>query len=259
MVIQKLFGLEGKVALLTGGYSDIGTAIARGLIDVGAKVAITGRNGEKAEACADALRKAGGDAYAGQFDAMSVADTRRMVDDVAKHYGRIDILLNLVADWREEKAEQVTEENFDYAYRAILKTAMFQSQAVARHMLAQGTGGKLVLFGSVRSQLGLRGRGFSAYCATKGGLPILCKQLAAEWAPSRINVNVLAPTFTRTAQVAKWLSDPAFHQALVSRIPLGRVAETDDIVGAALFFASPASDFITGQTLYIDGGVTATQ
>ena len=88
---------------------------------------------------------------------------------------------------------------------------------------------------------------------------ILCKQLAGEWAPHRINVNMVAPTFVRTQQVAKMLDDPDFYRSLVSRIPLGRVAETQDVVGAVLFFVSPASEFITGQTLYIDGGITATQ
>jgi gluconate 5-dehydrogenase len=116
-----------------------------------------------------------------------------------------------------------------------------------------------VHFGSVRSQLALRGRGFAAYCAAKGGLGILCRQLASEWAPHRINVNMLAPTFVRTQQVARWLDDPDFYKALVSRIPLGRVAETQDVVGAVLFFVAPASDFVTGQTLYIDGGITTTQ
>jgi NAD(P)-dependent dehydrogenase (short-subunit alcohol dehydrogenase family) len=126
-------------------------------------------------------------------------------------------------------------------------------------MIRQGCGGKQVHMASVRSQLALRGRGYSAYCATKGGLGILCKQLAAEWAPHRINVNAVAPTFTRTDLVASMLEDPRFYNALVARIPLGRNAEPEDVRNAVLFFASPASDFITGQTLYLDGGITATQ
>ena len=136
---------------------------------------------------------------------------------------------------------------------------MFQAQAVARHMIQQGTGGKQVHIGSVRSLLALRRRGFAAYCATKGGLAILCKQLAAEWAPHGINVNVLAPTFVRTEQVAKMLADPAFYSDLVARIPLGRIAEPEEVANAVVFFTSSASDFITGQTLYLDGGITATQ
>jgi gluconate 5-dehydrogenase len=111
----------------------------------------------------------------------------------------------------------------------------------------------------VRTLLALRGRGYAAYCATKGGLAILCKQLAAEWAANQINVNVVAPTFVRTEQVAHMLNDEQFYRALVARIPLGRIAEPDDVWNAIWFFISPASSFVTGQTLYLDGGITATQ
>ena len=255
---EHMFRLDGKAALVTGGYGGIGQAVCGGLAAMGAKVAVTGHNGEKAARCAEALQAQGHEAYATAFEVLSVAEIERMADDVARHFGRLDILVNCVGLQREEKAEEVTEENFDHVIDANLKGAMFQAQAAARHMIRQGAG-KQVHFGSVRSTLALRGRGFAAYCAAKGGLGILCKQLAAEWAPHKINVNVLAPTFVRTQQVARWLEDPNFYQSLVSRIPLGRIAEPQDVVGAVLFFVSPASDFITGQTLYLDGGITATQ
>jgi NAD(P)-dependent dehydrogenase (short-subunit alcohol dehydrogenase family) len=193
------------------------------------------------------------------FDSVSVAETRGMVDQVARHFGRLDVLVNCVGLNREEKAEEVTEEMFDHVVDVNLKSAMFQAQAAARHMIKQGNGGKQVHIGSVRTQLALRGRGYAAYCATKGGLAILCKQLAAEWAPHQINVNVVAPTFVRTQQVAHMLSDEKFYNTLVARIPLGRIAEPDDVWNAVLFFISPASAFVTGQTLYLDGGITATQ
>ena len=256
---HQLFRLDGKVALVTGGYGGIGEPVCRGLAEMGARVAVAGHNADKAAASAESLRGHGHDAFAAVFDAKSATDTSRMVDEVASHYGQIDILVNTVGGQREEKAVEVTEENFDHVLDVNLKTAMFQSQAAAKHMIPRGAGGKIIHFGSVRSQLALRGRGFAAYCAAKGGVSILCRQLAAEWAEHRINVNALAPTFTRTPQVARWLDDPEFYKNIVARIPLGRVAETGDIVGAVLFFVSPASDFITGQTLYIDGGITATQ
>jgi gluconate 5-dehydrogenase len=259
MTAEKFFGLSGKVALVTGGYGGIGAAVCRGLAAVGARVAISGHNLDKAVALADDLKGAGFDAYATAFNALSVGDTRRMMDEVARHYGRLDILVNTVGGQREEKADEVTEDNFDHVIDLNLKSTMFQAQAAATHMMQGGAGGKQVHFGSVRSQLALRGRGFAAYCAAKGGLAVLCRQLAAEWAPSRINVNVLAPTFIRTEQVAKWLEDPDFYKNLVARIPLGRIGETEDVVGAVLFFVSPASDFVTGQTLYLDGGITTTQ
>jgi NAD(P)-dependent dehydrogenase (short-subunit alcohol dehydrogenase family) len=250
--------LDGKVALVTGGYGGIGEAVCRVLAGAGAKIAVTGHNVEKANACSHRLREAGFDAYAAGFDVVSVTETRRMTDEVAAHFGGLDILVNCVGLNREEKAEEVSEEKFDYVFDVNLKGAMFQAQAVARHMIAKGWG-KQVHIGSVRTLLGLRGRGYAAYCATKGGLAILAKQLAAEWAPHNINVNVVAPTFVRTQQVAHMLADPAFYNALVARIPLGRIAEPEDVANAVLFFASPASDFITGQTLYLDGGITATQ
>jgi len=257
--LDQLFRLDGKVALVTGGYGGIGGAVSHGLAQVGAKVAVAGHNDEKAAKCVEALEKEGCDAYATTFDGVSVPETRRMVDEVATYFGRLDILVNCVGLNREEKAEDVTEEMFDYVVDVNLKSAMFQAQAAARHMIEQGTGGKQVHIGSVRTLLALRGRGYAAYCATKGGLAILCKQLAAEWAPHRINVNLVAPTFVRTQQVAHMLSDQQFYNALVARIPLGRIAEPEDVWNAVLFLISPASSFVTGQTLYLDGGITATQ
>ena len=256
---DRLFRLDGQVALVTGGYGGIGEAVSRGLGDMGAKVAVAGHNFEKASACCAALQQRGCEAYAAAFDVVSVSETQRMVDQVAEHFGRLDILVNCVGLNREEKAEDVTEEMFDHVLNVNLKGAMFQAQAAARHMIRQGTGGKQVHIGSVRTLLALRGRGYAAYCATKGGLAILCKQLAAEWAPHKINVNVVAPTFVRTQQVAHMLSDPKFYDTLVARIPLGRIAEPGEVMGAVLYFVSPAAGFITGQTLFLDGGITATQ
>ena len=256
---EQLFRLDGKVALVTGGYGGIGEAVSRGLVQAGAKVAVAGHDAGKAAAFAEALRTAGGEAYGAVFDSISVAETHRMVDDVASHFGRLDILVNCVGLNREEKADEVTEEMFDHVVGVNLKSAMFQAQAVARHMIRQGSGGRQVHIGSVRTLLALRGRGYAAYCASKGGLAILCRQLAAEWAPHQINVNVVAPTFVRTQQVAHMLAEPQFYNALVARIPLGRIAEPDDVRNAVLFFVCGASSFVTGQTLYLDGGITATQ
>jgi NAD(P)-dependent dehydrogenase (short-subunit alcohol dehydrogenase family) len=246
--------IDGKVALITGGYSGLGKAISLGLAAQGAKIAVAGIEAAQA---AEFARGCG--ALAVPFDVTSVADTRQMIDRVADHFGRLDILVNCVGVNREQKADEVTEDVWDNVIDINLKGAMFQAQAAAKHMINQGTGGKQVHIGSVRTQLALRGRGYAAYCATKGGLGMLCKQLAAEWAPHKINVNVVAPTFVNTEMSARMLADPAFYQSLVSRIPLGRIAEPEDVMHAVLFFVSPASDFITGQTLYVDGGITATQ
>ncbi len=258
-LLHKLFRLDGKVALVPGGYGGIGEAVCRGLAAVGAKVVVAGRDKDRTEALATSLQQGGHEAYAVPFDAQNINEIRQMVDAAAAHYGRLDILVNCIGLNREEKLLDVTEENFDYVYSANLKSAFFLAQAAAKHMIAQGKGGKQIHIGSVRTQLALRERGYAAYCAAKGGLGTMCKQLAAELAPHQINVNVLAPTFVRTEQVAAMLADPKFYEALTARIPLGRVAEPDEIMQAALFFVSPASDFITGQVLYLDGGLTATQ
>lgn len=257
--LDQLFRLDGKVALVTGGYGGIGEAVCRGLAEMGAKIAVTGHNEERADACAASLRASGHEAWAGRFEATSVEQTRNMVDAAAAYFGRLDILVNCIGLNREEKAEEITEEMFDYVIDVNLKSALFQAQAAARHMIRQGTGGKQVHLGSVRSLLALRGRGFAAYCAAKGGLSIMCRQLASEWAQHKINVNVVAPTFIRTEQVANMLSDPNFYAALVSRIPLGRIGEPEEVMSAALFLVSRASDFITGQTLFLDGGITSSQ
>jgi len=256
---DQCFRSDSKVALVTGGCGGIGEVVSHGLAEMGAKVAIADIRSEKAASCAAALRTRGFESYSLGFDVQSVADTQRMADQVAAHFGHLDILVNCVGLQREEKAEEVTEDNFDLVVRVNLKGAMFQAQAAARHMIKQGTGGKQVHIGSVRTLLALRGRGFAAYCATKGGLAVMCKQLATEWAPHKINVNVIAPTFVRTQQVAAWLGDPDFYNALVARIPMGRIGEPEDVMRSVLFFVSGASDYVTGQTLYLDGGLTATQ
>jgi NAD(P)-dependent dehydrogenase (short-subunit alcohol dehydrogenase family) len=257
--MDQRFRIEGKVALVAGGYGGIGRAVVQCLSQAGAKIAIAGHNKDKAEAAAKALKDEGGQAYACEFDVLSVARTREMVSDVAQHFGQLDILVNLVGLNREERAAEVTEASFDQVVDVNLKGMMFQAQAAAEQMIRQGKGGKQVHTGSVRSLLGLKGRGYAAYCAAKGGMAILCKQLASEWAEHKINVNLVAPTFVRTPQVEPMLSDPKFYDALVTRIPLGRIGTPDDVANAILFLVSPASDFITGQTLYLDGGLTATQ
>ena len=137
---------------------------------------------------------------------------------------------------------------------------MFLGQAVARAQLQSGAaGGRHVHLLSVRSQLGMRDRGYSSYSGSKGGLVMLVRQHALELAPHGIAVNGVAPTVVRTVMAEHWLADPVRRERLLSRIPLGRVAEVDDVAGAVLFFLAPASSFVTGQVLYLDGGITASQ
>jgi gluconate 5-dehydrogenase len=257
--VNDLFSLEGETAFIPGGYGGIGEAVAWGLAQAGARVAIAGRSREKAETLATKLNDAGHTAVGLAIDVRDIASIPAVVDDAADRLGGITLLVNCVGMNREQKIEEATEETFDLIYETNLKSAMFLAQSVARHQVAGAKGGKHVHMLSVRSQLGMRGYGYSAYCATKGALVMLVKQHALELAPHGIRVNGIAPTVVLTESASRWRSDPVRWEAFLARVPLRRAAEPRDIVGATLFFCSSASDFVTGQVLYVDGGITASQ
>jgi gluconate 5-dehydrogenase len=251
--------LEGQVAFVAGGYGGLGTAICHGLAAAGATPVVAGRDAGKAEALASSLRAAGHAAASIAFDATDVEATRAAVDAAAERHGRIDLLVNCVGIQREETLLGVSEAAFDAVVAANLKSAMFVAQACARHQIAGGRGGAQVHLLSVRSQLGLIRRGYSAYCATKGALVMLVKQHALELAPYGIRVNGVAPTVVDTAMARHWLDNPVTRRQITERIPLGRVAEPADVVGPVPFFCAPGSAYVTGQVLYVDGGLTASQ
>ncbi len=249
---MKLFDLKGRTAFIPGGYGGIGAAISRGLAQAGAKVVIAGRDGKKAASLAS---KIGRGARGVALDVDDVRAIRATVGALRS----VDILVNCVGIQREQALTEVTEEDYDAVYRTNLKAAMFLAQAVAKKQIAAKRGGRQIHLLSVRAQLGLRGRGYSAYCSTKGGLVMLIKQHASELGKHGICVNGVAPTVVRTEMGAHWLKDPKTAAWLKERIPLGRVAEPEDCVGATLFFCSPAGSYVTGQILYLDGGITASQ
>jgi gluconate 5-dehydrogenase len=251
--------LDGRVVFMPGGYGGIGEAIAWGCAMAGAHVVIAGRNADQAQSLAAQLRDAGYGADGVQIDVNSVADIRRCVDAIVAQRGHIDVLINCVGIQREEPLTEVTEEAFDAVYTTNLKGAMFLAQAVARHQIPAGNGGKHVHLLSVRSTLGLRDRGYSAYCSTKGGIVMLIRQHAMELARHNITVNGVSPTFVYTEMIRHVMENDTFRKELLGRIPLGRIADPKDVVGPTLFFASPASDFVTGQNMLVDGGITASQ
>jgi gluconate 5-dehydrogenase len=197
----------------------------------------------------------------------AVADlTRRdeadaMVDTALEAFGRVDVIVNTVgggAGTALYPAESYPEEEWDRIMDLNLRSAVHPTNAAARAMIAGGRGGRVVHFSSVRGQLGID-NGFSAYVAAKGALDALTRQQATEWAKHGITVNALSPTFVATPQAASLLADEEFRAGLERRIPLGRIADTDDVVGASLLLCSDAGAFINGQVLTLDGGLTATQ
>lgn len=239
--------LKNKIAFVPGGYGGIGAAVCRGLAAAGAKVIVAGRDLAKAKRLSKQIK-----GIALQVDVRDVSS----IDKTLEKFKRIDLFVNCAGVSHEQKIDEVTEEVWDEVLGTNLKAAMFLAQAVARR---QRRGGKQVHLLSVRAQLGLRGRGYSTYCSSKGGLAMLIRQHASELGRRGICVNGVAPTVVRTEMGAHWLRNPKTRAWLEERIPLGRVAEPADVVGAVLFFCSPASDFVTGQVLYVDGGITASQ
>ena len=256
-----VFRLDGRVALVPGGGGAIGSAMAGALAGAGARVTVVDVTDERAEAAAAKLRDAGAEVLALGADVTSEAECERIVAATLEAFGRLDIIVNCVGGGAGKvlfDAEAYPRDAWDWIYELNVRSTLLATQAAAKAMIAGGRGGRVLNISSVRASLGINA-GYSAYVAAKGAISSLTRQWATEWAKHGITVNAIAPTFVDTPQVAMLLDDPAFKASLVSRIPLGRVGGTGDLAGAALFFCSDASSFVTGQILGIDGGLTATQ
>ncbi|TAK21227.1 MAG: SDR family oxidoreductase [Chloroflexota bacterium] len=258
---HRLFALDGQVVLVAGGTGGIGQTLSEALVEYGAKVAVSGRTQAKADEFAKRLGHGAVGFVAAADDTASI---RALVEKTAVAFGRVDLVLDCIGGNARHEAEDFPENDWRRILDLNLTSAFVLSQAAAKQMMKQPRiagrpiAGKILHISSVRSALGIRA-GYAAYVTAKGGLNLMVKQLATEWAEHGILVNAIAPTFIRTEQVADMLADKAFYDGLVRRIPLGRIGETEDLIGPTLFFLSPASDFVTGQTLFIDGGVTACQ
>jgi gluconate 5-dehydrogenase len=255
------FTLRDRVAVVAGGSGGVGVRTCGALAAVGAKVTIIGRSEERLAEARKAVENAGGEALVVIGD---MADKSAADDAIAQTldaFGRVDILVNGIgggAGTALYPAEEYPQSEWDRILDLNLTTALLVSQAAARAMIAGGRGGSVLNVSSVRGQLGIDA-GYSAYVAATGALDALTRQYATEWAKHNIRVNAISPTFVRTEQAATLLAQPGFYDNLVGRIPLRRIADPDDLVGALLFFCSDASSFVTGQILTLDGGLTATQ
>ena len=244
--------LAGKIALVTGAQQGIGAAIARALAAAGADVAINWLDDEAAaEQVAVAVRAGGRRALLAQADIGKLDEVRSMVAAVAQGLGPTDILVNNAGVFPRVAFLDMSERDWDFVHDINLRGACFCAQAVARTMVEQGRAGVIV---NLTSGAAFRGSPHGVhYCASKGGLLSMTRQMALELAPHRIRVNAIAPGLTDTAQPRYGMSDNELYAA-GGTIPLGRIAQPEDIARAAVFLASDDSGFVTGQCLHVNGG-----
>jgi 2-dehydro-3-deoxy-D-gluconate 5-dehydrogenase len=243
------FDLQGKAALVTGGNGGIGLGMAQGLAEAGAKVAIAGRDEEKNQA---ALKTLGGGALALLADVTDERACRAMVDEAARRLGRLDILVNNAGINIRKQPHEYSLEEWQRVLTSNLTSAFVASQAAYAHFV-RAQGGKIVNIGSMMS---IFGASFAApYGASKGGLVQLTRSLACAWAKDNIQVNAVLPGWIDTALTRRAREQVAgLHERVVARTPAGRWGTPQDMAGIAVFLCSPASDFITGTAIPVDGG-----
>jgi NAD(P)-dependent dehydrogenase (short-subunit alcohol dehydrogenase family) len=245
------FDLKEKVVLISGAGRGIGRACALACAGAGAHVAVGLRDVPAADKLIAELKNFGRQVLPVKLDITSRADVAHAIDRVLDTFSRIDVLINNVGVGPDDRAEDVTEANFDFTVDVNLKGTFFLTQAVGRKMIAQKSG-RIVNISSQAGTVALLGE--SIYCMTKAAINHLTRCLALEWAPHNITVNSVSPTFIWTDGTAPALADPEFRQRTLAHIPLGRIGDPLDVAGAVVFLASPAASLITGANLLVDGG-----
>jgi len=251
---MKLFDLSGKTAIVTGGNRGIGFAMATGLAKAGAAVVIANRNADTGQLAADTIHKEGFMAASVPADVSRKSSVENLVAGVLEKFNRIDILVNSAGVIDRGPVEDFSEEQYDYIMDINLKGLFFCCQLAGRAMIKQG-GGKIINISSNVSEVIQAGR--VVYAASKAGVSHLTRGFALEWAKHNINVNAIGPGPTVTELNRKYFEDnPADLQERIDSIPMARLGDPLDLVGAAIFLASEASDYVTGQTLLVDGGST---
>ncbi len=243
-----LFRIDGKVALITGSASGIGAAIAEGLAQAGATVALHG-NRRPATETAEHI---GRNAAAFAADLSTTEGAHELFSAVLERFGRVDILVNNAGMIHRAAAEEFSLEDWNRVLQVNLTSVFQLSQLAARDMIGRSASGKIINIASLLSfQGGIR---VPAYTASKGGVAQLTKALANEWAPRRIQVNAIAPGYIATTNTEALQADETRNRQILERIPAGRWGKPSDLAGAAIFLASPASDYVTGTVLTVDGG-----
>lgn len=252
---MSLFDLTGRTALVTGSSRGIGMALAQGLLEAGARVVVHGRDHSSAGATASALgRSTGGETRVAAFDVTDPAAVERGVSEIEQDWGVPDILVNNAGIQRRGALLDFAKADWDDLVAANLTSAFLVGQRVGRGMAGRG-GGKIINIGSVQSQLARPG--ITPYSATKGGIVMLTKGMCADLAPYGIQANAIAPGYVATVLTAALVADEEFTAWVTGRTPAGRWGRVEDLIGALVFLASSASDFVNGQVLYVDGGMTA--
>ena len=254
MNLQKYFSLENRLALVIGASRGIGRAIAEALGEAGAHVVVAARSADQLEAVATRMRDRGDQASAVSMDVTNHASLCSGVDQVLQSHGRIDILVNVAGANIRKRAEDYTVEEYDHLLHTNIKGIFQVTQLVGAAMKRQN-GGKIINIGSLTTSIAFPY--LSVYAITKGGLGQLSKVLAVEWAPYNIQVNVIAPGFIVTDLNRHiWVRQDMLDW-LASVQPNSRPGTPEDVAGLAVFLASPAADYITGQVIHVDGGYTA--
>jgi NAD(P)-dependent dehydrogenase (short-subunit alcohol dehydrogenase family) len=244
------FGLDGKVAVVTGGNRGLGEAWVRSLADVGATVVIAARDDERSRTVAE---KFDGGVDTVRLDVRDADDVRHAADTIVDRHGRVDVLVNNAGACIHRPALEVTDDEWSQVIDVNLNGLWRCSQAFGREMVANG-GGVIVNIGSISAQIVNRPQMQPAYNASKAAVHQLTKSLAAEWAPHGVRVNALAPGYTKTEMAA--VDQPEFRARWIEDAPMQRYALPDELGPALVFLASDASSFMTGATLVVDGGYT---
>jgi NAD(P)-dependent dehydrogenase (short-subunit alcohol dehydrogenase family) len=246
--------LKGQIALVTGAARGIGRACVLALAKAGADVALGLKDAASDAGLANEIESLGRKALPLQMNVRSLQEVNDAISRIRTEFGRLDILVNNAGIGPPNQIEAVTEEDFDYTVEVNLKGTFFVSQAAGRLMVERKYG-RIINLSSQAGFVALPSE--SVYCMTKAGIAHLTKCFAVEWGKHHITVNAVAPTFIKTPGTEKWLLDDEFKKSVLSKIVLGRVGIPEDVAGAVVFLASPSASLITGTTLMIDGGWTA--
>jgi 2-deoxy-D-gluconate 3-dehydrogenase len=250
-----MFDLKDKIAIVTGASRGIGKTIALGIAKAGADVGLVARSSTELEKVAVQIRKLDRQAVPISFDLTKTEGIQSLVEEFTDQLGGLDILVNNAGINIPQDALDVTIEAWDQIMNLNLKASFFTAQAAGKTMIRRGRGGKIINISSQTGSVALIKR--AAYCASKAGLNLMTKVLALEWVPHGILVNAVAPTFIETDLSEKFLADPQFHEYALSKNLLKRIGKPEDVLGAVLYLASPASSLVTGHILMVDAGWSA--